>query len=49
MLSQAVRVARQTIVADVALLRSSGVPIISYARGYELVETLDASGPPDGL
>ena len=35
-LSDTLGVARQIIVGDVALLRSSGMPILSSARGYEL-------------
>ena len=35
-LAKAVGVARQIVVGDVALLRSSGAPIMSSARGYAL-------------
>lgn len=35
-LSKALDVTRQIIVGDVAILRSSGKPILSTARGYQL-------------
>ena len=37
-LSRMVNVARQIVVGDIALLRSSGAPIMSSARGYAIRE-----------